>query len=281
MYQSKCVTNYTTRIHTYNLATLLSRAYREGHQGNYVAIDVDWLATSNEGLIALSGGLGGELARILLNDNVELAEQRLMEWQTLFPNRFYIELQRIGQPQEEAYIDAAVSCATKLNVPVVATNAVRFIKADDFDAHEARVCIQQSRVLADPNRPRTFTDQQYLRSADEMAELFADIPSALENSVEIALRCNLQLELGNSVLPAFPIPDGMTIEQYFAERSREGLQERLEFLFDQSATEFVEQRKPYDERLELELQVIIQMGFPIQKEFDSKSMENIPCFTQL
>ena len=245
-----------------NLAALLSRAYREGHQGDHVAINVAWLAAANEGLIALSGGLDGELGRLLLNDHIALAEQRLMEWQALFPNRFYIELQRIGRAQEETYIDAAVACAAKLNMPVVATNAVRFIKADDFEAHEARVCIQQSRVLADPNRPRAYTDQQYLRSADEMAALFADLPEALVNTVEIAKRCNLQLELGNSVLPAFPIPDGITIEQYFAEQSQAGLEQRLAFLFDQTAAEFADQRKSYDERLQLELQVITQMGFP-------------------
>ena len=145
---------------------------------------------------------------------------------------------------------------------MVATNDVRFLQKEDFGAHEARVCINQGRVLADPRRPRTYSEQQYFRTEQEMCELFEDIPEALENSVEIAKRCNLDLLLGKYFLPDFPIPEGMTIEQYFEQVSKEGLEKRLDHLFGRDSDNFAEIRKAYDQRLQIELDVINQMGFP-------------------
>ncbi|MGD8617168.1 MAG: DNA polymerase III subunit alpha, partial [Gammaproteobacteria bacterium] len=179
-----------------------------------------------------------------------------------FPEHFYLELQRTGRPREEEYLHAAVELACAHRVPVVATNDVHFLKRDDFEAHEARVCIHDGRTLDDPRRPKRHSDQQYLRTPEEMQELFADLPEALENSVEIARRCNLELSFGKNYLPDFPVPDGLTMEAFFRQQARAGLERRLDRLFDPQAPDFAERRRPYDERLETELDVIVSMGFP-------------------
>jgi DNA polymerase-3 subunit alpha len=180
----------------------------------------------------------------------------------LFPDHFYLEVQRTGRPREEEYLHAVVELAAAHDVPVVATNDVHFLERDDFEAHEARVCIHDGRTLDDPRRPRRHSEQQYLRSPEEMQELFADLPEALENSVEIARRCNLELTFGKNYLPDFPVPDGMSMDEFFRQQARAGLEQRLTRLFDPAAPEFAELRKPYDERLETELDVIVSMGFP-------------------
>ena len=163
---------------------------------------------------------------------------------------------------EEAYIAEAVDLAIKHDVPVVATNDVRFLKADEFDSHEARVCIHDGRTLDDPRRPKNYSEQQYLRSSEEMQALFSDIPEALVNTVEIAKRCNLEIELGKSYLPQFPIPEGETEDSFFTRVSYEGLDERLKILLDENAEDYAVKRKEYEERLQIELDVIINMGFP-------------------
>ncbi|TVR62318.1 MAG: DNA polymerase III subunit alpha [Candidatus Competibacteraceae bacterium] len=245
-----------------NLTRLVSRGYLEGQQRGIPVIDHAWLAGHTDGLLALSGGREGELGRALLNEQPAQAQTWLADWRALFPNRFYLEVQRTGRPQEEAYLDAVVTLAAATGTPVVATNEVCFLQREDYEAHEARVCIHEGVTLDDPRRPRGYSDQQYLRTPEEMAELFADLPEALANSVEIARRCNLQLELGKNVLPDFPVPGGLTTDAYFTAQARAGLEQRLRRLFDPAAPEFAERRQPYDARLELELQVIIQMGFP-------------------
>ena len=245
-----------------HLTRLVSRGYLEGQQRGLPVIDYHWLAGSTEGLIALSGGREGELGQALLNDRTEQARHWLAEWRQLFPERFYLELQRTGRPQEEEYLEAVLDLAAATGTPVVATNEVCFPRREDFEAHETRVCIHEGATLDDPRRPRRHSDQQYLRSPAEMAELFADVPEALENSVEIARRCNLQLDLGKNVLPDFPIPAGTSIGDFFSAQARAGLEQRLRRLFDPDAPDFAERRQPYDQRLEIELKVIIQMGFP-------------------
>ena len=246
-----------------NLMELVSRAYAEGQNIDLerALIYKSWIAEKAEGLIALSGGRRGELGRMLLGQHPE-TETCLQRWMALFPNSFYLEVQRTGRPDEETLLHNTVELARKANCPIVATNEVMFIKADDFEAHEARVCINQSRTLEDPSRPREYSEQQYFRSAEEMAELFSDLPSALANTVAIAQRCNIEIELGTYYLPRFPIPDGVLMDDYFRHVSKQGLEERLDFLLDRSAPDFEEKRKPYDERLEFELDIIIQMGFP-------------------
>ena len=245
-----------------HLTRLVSRSYLQGQQRGMPVLDLAWLEGNTAGLIALSGGREGELGQALLNDRPDQARTWLNDWQRLFPKCFYLEVQRTGRPQEEEYLEAVVELAADSHLPVVATNDVCFLQREDFDAHEARVCIYGGAILDDAHRPRRYSDQQYLRSPVEMAELFADLPEALENSVEIARRCNLRLELGKNVLPDFPIPDGLSASDYFITQARAGLEQRLRRLLDPAAIGFAERRQPYDERLELELKVIIQMGFP-------------------
>jgi DNA polymerase-3 subunit alpha len=245
----------------HNLSRLLSRAYIEGQHLGVPMLEREWLEGQTDGLICLSGGREGVLAKALLNHQLDEAKVQLAEWQRLFPKRFYLELIRTGREDEERYIRAAVNLAAEMQLPVVATNDVRFLKAEEFYAHEAKVCIHDGRQLDDPRRPRLYSEHQYLRTPDEMASLFADIPEAIENTVEIAKRCNLQLTLGEHYLPDFPVPEGMTIEEFFAEESFKGLELRLQVLFPEQA-ERESKRAEYEERLQIELDVINSMGFP-------------------
>ena len=225
-------------------------------------LEREWFQGKTTGLIALSGGREGDVGRALLANRDQDARTRLTEWQALFPDRYYIELQRTGRGQEEDYLDAAVRLASSAGVPVVATNDVRFLSPDDFEAHEARVCIQQGRVLDDPRRPRNYSEQQYLKTAEEMVALFADLPEALENSVEIARRCNLQLDLGKNYLPAFPVPDGHTVESFLTAEAERGLAARLDKVLAKAGAQREARVAQYQARLALELKVIAGMGFP-------------------
>jgi DNA polymerase-3 subunit alpha len=244
-----------------NLKRLISEAYTTNQRRGVPIVEREWLKKWNEGLIVLSGGREGDVGKALLAGNIEQAAQLLGFWGHYFHNRYYLELQRTGRANEDDYIHAAVGLAQGSNVPVVATNDVQFLEQENFIAHEARVCIGMGRVLEDPDRPRNYTDQQYLKSSEEMAELFSDIPEAIENTLEIAKRCSVQLELGTYYLPAFPTGD-MDEAEYLCKVSEEGLEERLDVLFDRNSPDFAEKRKEYDERLEIELGVINQMGFP-------------------
>ena len=238
-----------------NLMLLLSLSYQRGQHLGRPRVTQAWVKEYAEGVIALSGGRQGDIGQALLNGREADARAALTQWQRCLPNRFYLELQRTGRAGEEDYLHAAVALATECSCPVVATNDVRFLEADEFDAHEARVCIGDGRTLDDPRRLRAYSDQQYLRSAEEMAELFSDIPEALENSVEIARRCSVSLTLGQPFLPNFPVPKEETIEAYLGRLSHEGLQRRF--------PDWDEQRLgPYRARLEFELTTINQMGFP-------------------
>ncbi len=245
-----------------NLSKLVSRSYQEGQDNHGASIHVDWLKGNTAGIIALSGGRFGEIGQALLAGNEDLARERLKRFMSLFPDRFYIELQRTGRPDEERYIHLALPLAAKMSCPVVATNDVRFIKPTDFEAHEIRVCIQEGYEVTNSKRPRNYSEQQYLKTEAEMETLFADIPQALENTVQIAMSCNLEISLGDPRLPDFPVPEGMDENDHLRSISQQGLEDRLSRLYDTTAESFVETRKPYDARLERELDVIIQMGFP-------------------
>jgi DNA polymerase-3 subunit alpha len=246
----------------HNLTKLISRAYTEGQHLGVAQVDRDWLGEYAEGVIALSGGRQGDIGQALLSGKADVARQLLQEWMRLFPDRFYLELHRTGRDSEEDYLHLAVDLATEMQCPVVASNDVRFLDASEFEAHEARVCIHEGRTLDDPRRARLYSEQQYLRTPQEMVELFSDIPEAIENTLEIAQRCNVTLELGKPCLPEYPVPQGMTMEAYFKQLSHEGLDQRLETLFDTAAPDFTERQKLYRERLDFELNVINQMGFP-------------------
>ncbi|MCL2830233.1 MAG: DNA polymerase III subunit alpha [Betaproteobacteria bacterium] len=213
-----------------------------------------------DGLIALSGAAQGDVGEALLTGNRELATSRARAWADLFPGAFYLEVQRCGQPGQEALVAATAGLAGALGLPLVATHPVQFIAPDDFKAHEARVCIAEGYVLGDTRRPRLFTGEQYFKTPEEMAELFADLPQALENTVEIARRCNLEITLGKNYLPLFPTPEGVSLEQHLKNEAAAGLEQRLEWLFPDAA-ERARERPRYDERLALEAETIIEMGF--------------------
>jgi len=245
-----------------NLSQLVSRSYLEGQHRGIPMLEQSWFEGQTEGLIALSGGRDGDVGSALIAGNNELAETKVKFWSDLFPGSYYLELQRTGRENESRYIQQAIDLALKLRLPVVATNDVCFFEQTDFEAHEARVCIHDSRTLDDKRRPKLYSPQQYLRSPEEMVELFSDIPEAIENTVEIARRCNLELTLGENYLPDFPVPEGMDVNSFLQEQSRVGLDKRLEKILDRNDPEYDSKVKVYRDRLEFELDVIIQMGFP-------------------
>ena len=244
------------------LMELLSKAYQEGQHQGVPMLRPEWLEANYDGLIALSGAMQGDIGKALLAENTNLAILLAQQWGGLFGQCFYLELQRVGKPEEERYIAAAVDLAIATGLPVVATNDVRFLHQSDFAAHEVRVCINQGRVLDDARRPKDYTDQQYLRSTEEMLALFADIPEALQNTVEIAKRCNLELTLGENFLPDFPVPPGMTLAELMSNTAKKGLDERLALYPAIGSGTPEENQQVYDQRLEDELQMIAQMGFP-------------------
>ena len=221
-------------------------------------IKIGLIRKNCEGLIALSGGVRGDIGRSLLNGHHDLSARLLESWQALFGDRFYIELNRTNRNQEERYIDEAIHLADNFSVPVVATNDVRFLSKDDYHAHEARVCIQDGTILSDSNRKKSYSEHQYMKTASEISDLFSDIPEALSNTVEIAKRCSLNLDLGKSFLPVFPIPNNDSAENYLETLSHSGLKA---FLRKKSNTDIDHQQSKYKQRLDEELDVINKMGF--------------------
>jgi len=243
------------------LCRLLSRAYLENQHRGRTELRREWFHEGTAGLIALSGAHLGDVGNALLSGNVKQAEQFAQEWAGLFNNRYYLEVQRAGFADEEHYLQAAAQLAAKLGLPVVATHPVQFLAADDFKAHEARVCIAEGYVLNDKRRAKQFTAQQYFKTQAEMAELFADLPEALQNSVEIARRCNLSLVLGKPRLPDFPTPNGQGLDDYLREQAALGLQQRMALLYPDEAQRAAKLPE-YQERLVFEADTIIKMGFP-------------------
>ncbi|MDR3392082.1 MAG: DNA polymerase III subunit alpha [Sulfuriferula sp.] len=244
------------------LSELLTRAYRENRWRGRAELHPAWFEeVATDGLIALSGAQQGDVGQALLAGNDAAARAVASRWATLFPGRYYLEIQRTGQVNAENCLQMTLPLAAELGLPVVATHPIQFLDRDDYKAHEARVCIAEGALLGDRRRQRAFTEEQYFKTQAEMAALFADLPEALANSVEIARRCSLNLELGKSKLPQFPTPDGMTLDDFLRQRSAEGLAERMQVLYPDAAER--ERRYPeYQERLEFELGTIIQMGFP-------------------
>lgn len=285
-----------------NITELISLGYQQGQHQGMPYLQRQWLRDYSDDVIVLSGGKFGDVGVALLNGREDTATDLLQGWMRDFPSRFYLELQRTGRAQDEEYLHAAVALAGQLQCPVVATNDVKFLSGSEFDVHEARVCIGEGRALDDPRRERRYSEEQYLRTPAEMQELFSDVPEALQNSVEIAKRCNLDIELGTYYLPDFPIPDDFENDPYFQTKvpyetfsnyareamkekwqgreheqeyaamlrtniffqkiSYEGLDERLEFLYDTSAADFPQTYQRYLDRLLFELNIIMQMGFP-------------------
>ncbi|MBI3525354.1 MAG: DNA polymerase III subunit alpha [Betaproteobacteria bacterium] len=243
------------------LCDLLSAAYLGPRRHGRAEISrADLCGGDNAGLIALSGAHFGDVGQLLLAGKEAQAEARAGEWADAFPGGYYLEVQRYGQPHAEALVSLSVALAGKLKLPLVATHPVQFMARDDFKAHEARVCIAEGYVLADTRRPKLFTEEQYFKSQAEMCALFADLPEALENSVEIARRCNLSIELGNNKLPQFPTPPGVTLEDYLAQQAAEGLEQRLAQLYPDDAVRAAK-RPEYQQRLAFEISTIHKMGY--------------------
>ncbi|MEI8298044.1 MAG: DNA polymerase III subunit alpha [Pseudomonadota bacterium] len=245
-----------------NLTRLVSRSYLEGQRRGAPMLERGWLVPDTvAGLIALSGAGEGDVGRHLGNGRVAEAHRAARAWRSLFGDRYYLEIQRLGRADDEALVDGTLALVGELGLPVVATNDVRFVKAADFEAHEARVCIHDGTQLADPSRPRRYSEQQYLKTPAEMGELYADLPAVLEQSVEIARRCSLELKLGKSFLPEYPVPAGTTTAEFLRQESLSGLAARLDALASGLPVMRVVSREDYDARLERELDVIIRMGF--------------------
>ena len=246
------------------LVQLVSRAASEGVGVGAAAhgyVDRAWLEAEPEGLIVLSAGRAGDIGKALLAGQPDLARDRLRRWQACFGDRFFLELQRTGRAGEETVLHGSVALALAEGCGVVATNDVCFLGADDYEAHETRVCIQEGRTLSDTRRVRRYSPEQYLKSGVQMAALFADIPEALANAVAIARRCNVELDLGRYSLPEYPVPAGHTLETFFAKVCHEGLEARLAVLLDPAAGDGGERRAKYEARLLHEMQTIQGMGF--------------------
>ena len=243
-----------------NLSELISRGFREGQHSGKPIIQKSWLQGKTDGLICLSGGLRGELGLSLMANRESHSPLLIEEYQTLFPNRFYIEVTRVGHPYEEEYIASAGRLAAQCQVPLVATNDAHFMQQKDFDAHEVRVCINEGRVLNDTRRAKLHTPQQYYKTAEQMIELFADIPSAIENTLLIAQRCNFEMRMGTYFLPDFPVPETETIASHLRKESFEGLEVVMHRRFPEGPSDEV--RKEYEDRMNFELDIINEMGFP-------------------
>jgi DNA polymerase III subunit alpha len=245
------------------LCDLLTRAYLAPRRRGRAEISWEQFeAAGTKGLLALSGAGFGDVGEAILAGNLALAKERVGRWQGLFgADNYYLEVQRYGQAQQDLLVGATADLAAELDVPLVATHPVQFLQRDDFKAHEARVCIAEGYALGDTRRPRIYTEEQYFKSQAEMCELFADLPEALANAVEIAKRCNLEITLGKNYLPDFPTPPGMTIADFLVAEAKAGLEKRLVQLYpDDKLRE--EKRAEYEARLEFECKTIIQMGFP-------------------
>ncbi|MER0203655.1 MAG: DNA polymerase III subunit alpha [Nitrosomonas sp.] len=246
------------------LSRLLSRAYRENQYHGRAEIRESWLhpdESGTQGLIALSGARFGDIGLAILQNNPQQAEIQARKWAGLFPERFYLEIQRDGHPNETMLVQQSLALARQLNLPVVATQAVQFLNAEEFRAHEARVCIAEGYTLDDKRRPKNFTGQQYFKTQAEITQLFADIPSALANTIEIAKRCNLVLELGVNRLPLFPTPNNESLDAYLRDQAQIGLEKRMAELFPDAQVR-ADKLPKYQARLEFEVKTIIQMGFP-------------------
>ena len=259
----------------HNLTLLISHAYQRGYVGDGPVVDKEWLIKYKTGLIILASyrsdiGLG------VIRDNQAMIMESIQFYQTHFADACYLELIRTGRENEELFVKQALKLAEQYDLPVVATNDVRFLSASDFEAHEIRVAIHDGDTLDDPKRPKKYSLQQYFRSESEMVELFSDIPESLINSVEIAKRCNVSIRLGEYFLPQFPTGE-MTTEDFLIHKAQQGLEERLQFLFPDPDIRQANRHK-YDERLAIELDVINQMGFPgyflIVMEFIQWSKDN-------
>ena len=251
-----------------NLTKLISKAYIEGQDTGDPLVKIDWLSDYSEGLIALSGGQKGHIGQALLLNNNNLAKKRINYFRDIYGEDFFLEIQRVGREDEEHYNISAIDLAQEIGIPIVATNDVRFLtpidpddeSPSDFEAHEARVCIQKGEILSDSSRAKEYVESQYLSSTEEMMAKFSDIPEALENTLLISKKCNLELELGEFYLPDFEVPGETTTKDYLKKKAKEGLKRRLEEI-NSSINSYDIDKKIYTKRLDYELDMICKLGF--------------------
>ena len=250
-----------------NLTKLVSNAYIEGQDKGEPFVELSWLQDYSEGLIALSGGQNGHVGQALLTGNLKLASKRLNYFKNIFKEDFFLEISKIGKENEEEYNNLVLKLSIKENIPIVATNDVRFLSPidpedspSDFEAHEARVCIQRGDFIGDSNRKKEYTENQYFLSPEEIKQKFSDFPEAINNTVEIAKKCNLELDLGHFFLPDFQVPEGNTTESYLKDLSERGLKKRLDQIRTSNNSYSINQGL-YSERLEYELNMICKLGF--------------------
>ena len=242
-----------------HLTQLVTRSFLEGQQRGAPMLERSWLQSDMlQGLIVLSGGAAGDIGQAIARGRDDEASRCLTAWQALCGDRFYLEVQRTGRAGEQAYAEAVMELGLERGVAALATNDVRFLTRAEFEAHEARVCIHDGALLADPSRARRYSEEQYLKSPAEMAELFKDAPELLDNTVEVAKRCSLEIRLGASMLPAYPVPAGSTTEEFLGVESTRGLKARLEAGGNADVANIA---AAYEARLNLELDVICSMGF--------------------
>ncbi|MBP6342043.1 MAG: DNA polymerase III subunit alpha, partial [Moraxella sp.] len=246
-----------------NLTNIVSKGFVDGQVMGKPIIQRDWIFERSEGVIVLFTEKS-DVGQAMLSGHPEKADSLLQQWQTTFADRVYFAIKRTQRANEDRFIEQAIRMSNAFDVPIIAHNDVRFLTEDDFEAHEARVCIANSQVLADPNRPRDYSSEQYLKTQNEMTALFSDMPEVINNTLDLAKRCNVIIPMGHHDLPEFPIPEGDTIETFFRRTAQEGLEKRLEKLYpiEKRDDSWVEKRKPYDARLEFELTTILNMGFP-------------------
>lgn len=250
-----------------NLTRIVSFGFTDGlhydHSRGKPIVSTEQIFTHADGVIALLTEQS-HVGQALMSNTPERADELIHAWQQRFSNRLYFAIKRTSRAGEDAYIQAVIHASHRHQLPIIAHNDVRFISQEDFDAHEVRVCIAGSYVLADPNRPKEYSDAQYLKTQKQMSDLFADLPTVIDNTVSLAKRCNVILTLGENRLPDYPVPVGESIESFFRSESARGLDKRLDKLYPpiSRGDDWADVRKPYDERLKHELDIILSMGFP-------------------
>jgi len=268
-----------------NLTKLVSKSYIEGQREGEPLVDLSWLAGNVEGLIALSGGQLGYIGKAILTDNKSLANTRADKFIDIFGDNFYLEIHRLGRDREEDHNQSVIEMAINKNIPLVATNDVRFLNPldteenlSDFEAHEARVSIQKGVTLSDPRREKIYVPNQYLTSSEEMASAFSDIPEAIQNTIQISKLCNLELELGKFFLPDFDVPEGKTNEVALRESAKTGLERRIQSI-ESSVNKYSIDKNKYTQRLEYELDMICKLDFAgyflIVSDFVNWAQENL------
>lgn len=233
-----------------NLCYLVSQAYLKGFYGK-PRVDLKLLRERHEGLIALSACLAGAIAQDLLQEDYDAARSYALELKDIFgEDNFYLELQDHGIPEQRAVNQGIMRLSRELNLPLVVTNDAHYLRREDSVIQDVLLCVQTGKTVDDPNRMKFQTDEFYLKSEEELRQLFPNCPEAFENTVKIAQRCNLDFEFHKYHLPSFPVPEGYTNEEFFRKLCEDGFSQRYE-----------NPPKEYRERLEYEIGVISRMGY--------------------